>query len=179
MKRNVIITRILLAVLFPLGMLAGYFVGNQATEQRQFQQDSQVKFAPYPDLHASVIADLVNSKRAEAGLQPLVYNTKLEATACQKAQDLIDRNYWAHQAPDGKQAWDLMSAAGYNYHRAGENLAYGQRTDQQVIDKWINSPTHEENITDNSFLEQGMCVKYGEFQGGRYAVIVNHFGSQQ
>ena len=179
MNKNRIITIILLAILFPLGMFAGYQVGHQDTVARQKKADMEALHAPYPELHNNVIAEKINDERMKLGVAALSYNQQLEASACAKADDMIAENYWAHTAPDGTHWSKLIPAAGYVYYRAGENLAYGQRTDQEVVTDWMNSATHKANIVDPSFSEFGVCVRYGNFQGGQFAVIVNHFGSRQ
>lgn len=169
------IAKIVLAVLFPLGILFGYSVGHRESTTEQVAQQLQAQEAPYPELHAPAIADLVNVERAKAGLPALAYNAQLEASACAKAEDMITQNYWNHIAPDGSNWSKFVDATGYQYYKAGENLAYGQRSNDMAVTDWMNSTTHKANIVDQ-YTDQGMCVRYGAFQGGKYAVIVNHFG---
>lgn len=178
MKTN-LITPLLLAILFPLGVLSGYILGNQTTVAKQYQAELQAKEAPYPELHTAALADLVNKERAKHNLPALAYNAQLESSACAKAEDMLAKNYWAHVSPEGVRGINLIEQAGYRYYSAGENLAYGQRSDDAVVTDWIGSTTHERNIIEPGFTEQGMCVKYGNFQGGKYALIVNHFGSRR
>lgn len=174
--KNKLPTLILLAILFPLGMILGFSLGDQKTEERRQTAETQAKYAPYPELQNAAIADLVNQERAKTGVAALAYNAKLEASACAKADDMISRQYWAHTAPDGTHWRKFMDDAGYRYYRAGENLAYGQESNADVVTDWVGSATHMKNIQDPSYTEQGMCVRYGDFQGGKNAVIVNHFG---
>ncbi len=168
-------TLILLAVLFPLGMAFGHFVAREENEIERVEKVTAAQEAPYPELHAPAIADLVNTERTKAGLPALAYQPLLEASACAKADDMIAKNYWAHVAPDGTHWGSFIDKTGYGYYKAGENLAYGQQSDGTVVTDWMGSTTHKANII-SDFTEQGMCVRYGTFQGGKYAIIVNHFG---
>lgn len=127
------------------------------------------------NLSADTIERLVNVERQKAGLSPLTTNEKLRTSACAKADDMIARNYWAHVAPDGAAPWYFFAKTGYDYAKAGENLAYGHPNETSLVNKWMSSPTHKENIV-GQFSEQGICVRVGDYQGGNYNVIVNHFG---
>lgn len=165
--------------LLSLGGFAGYLLGDRQAVAIQQKAELQAKEAPYPELHAAVLADLINKERARNNLPALAYNAQLESSACAKADDMLAKNYWAHVSPEGVRGINLIEQAGYRYYTAGENLAYGQRSDDAVVTDWIGSTTHERNIVDPGFTEQGMCVRYGNFQGGKYALIVNHFGSRR
>lgn len=133
-------------------------------------------------LPAIVVADIyagVNDERAAYGLGALVVSQLLEVSACAKANDMITKNYWAHDAPDGTEPWHWFDVAGYGYYNAGENLGYGFRTAQSQVDAWVASPTHEANIV-GSYTEMGVCT----LQADHYLVsidkinlIVNHFAT--
>lgn len=174
--KNKLLTIILLAILFPLGMLAGSFINSQNTEDERRAAETQAEYSPYPKLQNTAIADLINQERAKNNIPVLAYNAQLEASACAKADDMLSKNYWSHVAPDGSHWAKFIDATGYRYYRVGENLAYGQLSNADVVTDWVGSETHLKNIKDAEFTEQGMCVRYGDFQGGKYAVTVNHFG---
>lgn len=119
---------------------------------------------------------LINEERVKAGLHPLAVNVLLEKSACMKTDDLIERNYWAHVAPDGTQPWYFFEKVGYRYTKAGENLAYGFMDEKETVDGWMKSPGHKANILGN-FTEMGLCSRVGpEYQGRINNVSVNHFG---
>ena len=69
---------------------------------------------------------------------------------------MIDRNFFAHNTPDGQTPFDRMKAAGISYSSAGENIAAGQSSPQNVMDSWMNSPGHKENIMNNRFKKIGV-----------------------
>lgn len=97
-----------------------------------------------------------NSQRSQnGGLAALTLNSKLASAAQAKANDMVARNYWSHNTPDGQEPWIFIDATGYSYQKAGENLAYGFATSNDTIIGWMNSPGHRANILDTSFLEVG------------------------
>ena len=73
---------------------------------------------------------------------------------------MIDRNFFAHNTPDGQTPFDRMKAAGITYSSAGENIAAGQSSPQNVMDSWMNSPGHRANILDPDFTEMGIGYFY-------------------
>ncbi len=121
---------------------------------------------------------LVNQKRAENGLSPLSANPALEDAARRKASDMFVKNYWAHFAPDGSTSpWGFMKAAGYNYQFAGENLAKGFTGSNDVVEAWMNSPTHRENMLSDKYQEIGFAIVEGTLEGEETVLVVQLFGS--
>lgn len=119
-----------------------------------------------------------NSSRAANGLGPFTLNGQLNNSAQAKAQHMADNNYWAHVAPDGTQPWYFFEAAGYNYVRAGENLAYGFSTSYATNDGWMNSPSHRANVL-GDYIDVGFgIVNSPSFQGGENTIVVAHYGTQ-
>jgi|AntRauTorcE11897_2_1112592.scaffolds.fasta_scaffold00030_81 uncharacterized protein YkwD len=98
---------------------------------------------------------MTNQRRASSDRQPLQINSKLTEAAQRKAQDMAQRDYWSHTTPDGEQPWVFVDEVEYRYIKAGENLAYGFLTSEQTINGWMNSPSHRDNMLDNSFSEVG------------------------
>ena len=102
------------------------------------------------------VVDLVNKERAAAGLPALKVNTKLAGVAEKKAEDLRDKNYFAHQSPTYGSPFDMMKQFGISYTSAGENIAKGQKTPADVMNGWMNSPGHKANIMNSSYTEIGV-----------------------
>lgn len=113
-----------------------------------------------------------NDVRADNGLNKLSINTSLNQAATSKAQDMAEKGYWSHTAPDGTQPWYWIEQAGYNYQEAGENLAKNFSTAQATIDAWMNSPTHRKNMLKPSYKEVGFGVASGEVDGKLTTIIV-------
>ena len=111
---------------------------------------------------------------------PLLLNASLNASAKLKASDMVTKNYWSHYSPSGEEPWAFFRQVGYKYYKAGENLAYGQKMGQEVIENWMNSPKHKDNLLDNKFKEVGFGVvrKVFSYNGSHEVnVIVAHYGS--
>ena len=120
---------------------------------------------------------LTNQKRAEAGLSALTYNQTLAGAAYTKGRDMIDRDYWAHTAPDGTQPWKFFTDFGYRYKYAGENLARDFSSAQATVDAWMNSPTHRDNILNSKYKEIGIGVTEGDLAGIDTTIVVQFFGA--
>jgi len=123
------------------------------------------------------VVRLTNQKRAEAGLSALVLNTTLSSAAYTKGKDMIEKDYWAHVAPDGTQPWKFFSDFGYKYRYAGENLARDFSNPASAIEAWMNSSTHKENILNPKYKEIGIGVVEGDLAGVDTTIIVQFFGS--
>jgi uncharacterized protein YkwD len=127
------------------------------------------------------IEDLVrmtNERRAEAGLAPLVLNPQLSQAATAKAHYMFDKNFWAHNAPDGTTPWVFIKSSGYEYIYAGENLARGFNTAGDAMNAWMASPGHRENIMSPNYNEIGFSVATGSLTGEDTILIVEMFGSR-
>lgn len=97
------------------------------------------------------VVTLVNKERAAAGLAPVSALDSLNKVAAAKATDMRTNNYFSHTSPTYGSPFDMMSAFGVTYKAAGENIAMGQRTPQEVMTAWMNSPGHKANILSANF----------------------------
>ncbi len=102
------------------------------------------------------VVRLVNIERSKNGLQALKSNWQLARCARYKSQDMINKNYFAHNSPTYGTPFDMMKAFGLKYSAAGENIAKGQRTAQEVVNAWMNSPGHRANILSPAYQEIGV-----------------------
>ena len=106
--------------------------------------------------YASEVLRLVNVERAKAGLPALTTNATLTAAADKRAQET--KQSFSHTRPDGRSAFTVLAEYGISYRAAGENIAYGQKTAQEVVNGWMNSPGHRANILNSSFGKVGIGV---------------------
>ena len=111
---------------------------------------------------------LTNAERAKAGCGPLTVNGTLTAVAQAHSADMAAHNYFDHNSQDGRSPFDRMTAAGYRYSTAAENIAAGQRTPQAVMTGWMNSPGHRANILNCALKEIG--VGYATGSSSTYGV---------
>lgn len=123
----------------------------------------------------SVLA-LTNQSRKEYGAKALRYNQVLERAAQDKANDMLAKQYFAHNAPDGKTPWDFIKKQGYQYLSAGENLAVHFFDDRTLQEAWMNSPGHRANILNTSFEEMGVGISRGFFENHDTTFVVEMFG---
>lgn len=123
------------------------------------------------DLTEENIFVRVNNERAIAGLPPLTRNPKLDEAAREKLQDMLDKDYFAHDTPDGHATWIWFVKAGYTYTVAGENLARNFDTASATVAGWMASPTHKANILKEKYTETGVAVSG--------SMVVQEFGKPQ
>ncbi len=110
----------------------------------------------------SEVLRLVNDERRRSGLQALAKNDTLEAQAVQYACELIQYDFFDHVNPQtGSHLRDRTAEFGYDYWVIGENLAAGQRSPVEVVQAWVDSPCHRENIMNPAFTELGIGVRVG------------------
>ncbi|GAB6179087.1 hypothetical protein JCM14036_04060 [Desulfotomaculum defluvii] len=113
------------------------------------------------------VVNLVNAERAKYGLQPLVAKEDLTKVAQAKAQDMYQSRYFSHTSPNYGSPFDMMRKFGISYLAAGENIAMGQKTPEQVMQDWMNSSGHRANILNAKYNEIGVGV-YQSYSGYGY-----------
>lgn len=118
------------------------------------------------DMSAGSLLDGTNAQRAANGEKRLAINSLLNQAAQAKAKDMAARDYWSHNTPDGQTPWTFITATGYSYQRAGENLAYGFATSADTITGWMNSPEHRANILNQYYTQVGFgFINIPDYQG--------------
>lgn len=129
------------------------------------------------NINQSDLLSYTNSNRLSNGLPAFTMNSKLNSAAQSKANHMIANNYWAHVAPDGTTPWYFFDQAGYAYIVAGENLAYGYDTSLGVVNGWMGSPSHRDNILLPAYENVGFGIANGAtYQGGPNTVVVAMYG---
>lgn len=101
---------------------------------------------------------LVNIERAKEGLCALSMDYTLSNVAQLKSQDMIDNDYFAHNSPIYGTPFEMMKSHGITYRVAGENIAMGHSTPQEVVNGWMNSEGHRKNIMNGRFTNLGMGI---------------------
>ena len=99
---------------------------------------------------------LVNEIRVQNGLSALTYNWELSRVARYKSQDMVENRYFSHTSPTYGTPFQMIRSFGLSYRSAGENIAYGQRTPQAVVNAWMNSSGHRANILSSSYTQIGV-----------------------
>ena len=104
------------------------------------------------------VLDLVNAERAKRGISALTLDSSLSSVATKKSQDMVDKNYFDHTSPTYGSPFDMMKQFGISYRSAGENIAKGQKTPQEVVAAWMNSEGHRKNILNPNFTNLGVGI---------------------
>lgn len=125
------------------------------------------------------LTKFTNDERVKYGLQPVAENILLDRSAQAKCEHMVKYNYWEHVAPDGTQPWYFITAQGYSYSRAGENLGYGWPNSERLLEGWMNSPKHKDNIVKPNYTQVGfgICQSDNYIGRGKQNVIVQHFAT--
>src|SRR3989304_8301111 len=128
-------------------------------------------------LDADSVVVAVNAARQEAGMESLIRNSKLDAAAQARLEDMAVRQYFAHRDPDGLPPWGAITHAGYRFQSAGENLARGFSDPWQVVPAWVDSPAHPDNLMSDAYTEYGTAVGRVVMDGVETTLVVQLFAS--
>lgn len=125
----------------------------------------------------ATVVDLTNKERSGLKQALLQRNAVLDAAATLKAKDMAKNEYFSHFSPAGVSPWYWFKEAGYVYAHAGENLAIHFTDSSEVVEAWMNSPTHRENIVNGTYTEIGVGTAKGMYEGYDTVYVVQLFGS--
>ncbi|MDR7077131.1 putative YkwD family protein/spore coat assembly protein SafA [Neobacillus niacini] len=112
----------------------------------------------------SQVIQLTNQERAKNGLKALTQDWELSRVARYKSMDMRDKNYFSHTSPTYGSPFTMMKNFGISYRSAGENIAAGQTTAQEVVQAWMNSPGHRANILSGNYTHIGVGYAKGGSQ---------------
>lgn len=104
--------------------------------------------------YAEQVIALVNQERAKEGLSPLVYDASIEKAALVRAKEI--QTSFSHTRPNGSSFSTVFSEMGITYRRVGENIAWGQKSPEEVVRVWMNSPSHRANIMNANYGRIGV-----------------------
>lgn len=137
----------------PVILLMGFAVWLAQPLYARRSHQSVLAYAT--SMNSQQLLNSTNTSRQADKLETLKLNEQLAKAAQDKANDMVAKDYWAHATPDGTQPWAFVTTAGYQYQKAGENLAYGFLTSDETIQGWLGSPSHRANMLDPDFNEVG------------------------
>lgn len=140
--------------------------GNDVTPEIKPDDDSVQDSIPEENKTYELrVLELVNEERVSRGLTPLTLSDELSSVAQAHSADMAKRNYFSHNSPEGLTPFDRIKNAGISYKSAGENIAAGQKTPEDVVESWMNSDGHRKNILNSSYREMGIGIAYGGSYG--------------
>ena len=130
-----------------------------------------------PFLSRGGVIKWTNLQREQYGLVPLKENSELDSSAELKVADMFDQQYFEHISPSGIGVDGLAQKTGYEYILIGENLAMGNfENSEKLVEAWMNSPGHKENILNSKYREIGIAVMESFYEGEKIWMAVQHFG---
>jgi uncharacterized protein YkwD len=129
---------------------------------------------PEPQLDTSEIYNLMNQERTKAKLKNFAYKDELYDSAAAKCEDMKKNNYYTHTSPSGVDYTTFIKKSVPTAKVTGENLGAGYADNASIINEWMQSPKHKENILNPKFTSVGVafCGKASEKPG---LIIVAHF----
>ena len=132
---------------------AGRPVGQQQLQHRVYASPAVVAASTGPAVSANSFErqafNLINAERAKYRLPALAWDGQLCRVARGHSENMGRRNFFDHEAPDGSNLLDRVSASGVVWRSLGENIAYNQGQVDPVrvaVDQWLQSPKHRANI---------------------------------
>ena len=149
-----------IAVRYQIGVSELIQANPQISNPSLIQPGQKINIPSIDDVKAleQQVINLVNKQRANNGLPALKANWEVCRVARYKSQDMINKHYFAHQSPTYGSPFNMMENFGIRFSAAGENIAYGQRTPQEVMNSWMNSPGHRSNILNATYNQIGVGV---------------------
>ncbi len=145
-------------------LLALFKANQQPPQSPEISQQHGIKTSSYQDMVA-----LVNAQRVEQGLPQLVEHEALRKSATAKACDMVNREYFGHRDPEGREAWHFFEEKGFEYVFAGENLIESFVGDEAAMAELMASPEHRANILSPNYTHVGV--------GRCDEITVQHFGT--
>lgn len=136
---------------------------NQSEDDKADEESSDSSAEGLSEFEEEVV-DLTNEEREENGLEPLEADEELSDVARDKSDDMQSNGYFAHESPTYGSPFDMMDEYDIEYGTAGENIAHGQQSPEEVVDGWMNSEGHRENILNSDFTHIGV----GHVEEGNY-----------
>lgn len=138
---------------------------QQAVKSKNNNEVVEIKHEILENDFEYEVFELVNEVRAKHNLPPLLLYNELSSVAREKSKDLMVGNYFDHNSPTYGSPFDMMKKFGITYRTAGENIAGGFDTSEEVMDGWMDSPGHRANILNPSYTHIGVGYVSG---GGKY-----------
>jgi uncharacterized protein YkwD len=124
--------------------------------------------APLQATRALQLVNEVRTRGARCGdrsfgpAPPVRLSQTLGGVAFGHADDMAKHNYFEHEDLTGRSPADRVRAVGYQEKLVGENIAYGPKSAEEVVQGWLDSPGHCENIMDPRFAEMGIAYAAGQ-----------------
>lgn len=134
---------------------AAYRAGRDQVTDAWVVVMARTRHDPVADAGPRLVA-AINRARAARGLPAVAPVPELTAAATAHARDMVERGFFAHRTPDGRDAGDRAHRQNYSYRKVGENLAAGDAEPDGVVQGWTDSPGHAAVMFDPFFRDVGI-----------------------
>lgn len=108
------------------------------------------------DAAVARFAGVLNERRLAAGCPSLEWDDEVEAVALAHSRDMVERRYFAHVSPDGRDPFGRLRSAKIQFVAAAENIAYGQVGGDDVFSQWEASEAHRQNMMECVYTRHGV-----------------------
>lgn len=125
----------------------------------------------------SELQELTNKARSQNNLPAVELDSRLSEAAVLKGEDMIANNYWSHNSPKGLSPWHWIEQSGYSYAIAGENLAKNYPDASSVMNAWMGSSTHRDNILNPKYTSVGFAVVEGVIDMKVNTIVVAYYAA--
>lgn len=149
---------------------------QQAQQQTQAEQQAPEQEAQPPSsdevyqaMRDRVVA-LMNEQRSAAGVGAISQSGTLNGVAQRRAMEIVGN--FSHTRPNGSSCFTILDESGIGYMHAGENIAMGYVSAEEVMNGWMNSEGHRANILSSNFSQVGIGVYAAESGHGFYWVQI-------
>ncbi len=151
---------------------------SETSSVLEIKKQTPDAFDAHMALTSTNIIWFTNYYRRQEGLKPLIFSKKLQDSAYHKSLDMFKYQYFSHYRPSNHLGFDnFIDNQKYDFIKIGENLAQGDfTTSKEIVDSWMQSPDHRQNILDATYTEIGVSVDYGIMNGERSVLITQHLG---
>lgn len=126
------------------------------TPENKPEADKELTFAEQ-------VVELVNQERTKAGLNAVTLDQNIASAALVRAKEI--ETSFSHTRPNGSKFSTALTEQGVTFKGAGENIAWGQKSPEAVMQAWMNSEGHRANILNKNFTKIG--VGYYQNAAGR------------
>ena len=128
--------------------------GKPETETPEKPENAPSEEADTNAAYINRIVELVNEERAKVGLSPVTLDKKVQAAAQVRAKEIVTS--FSHTRPDGTSFSTALKEQNVSYRGSGENIAWGQKSPEAVMNAWMNSSGHRANILNKNFKTIGV-----------------------
>lgn len=104
---------------------------------------------------------MVNAHRRSLRCPELVWMQTVANAAQGHSEDMARRDYFSHQSPEGLGPTDRLRAHGVSYRAMGENIAQHPGTARDVMNGWLASPAHRQNLERCTYTHHGIGLRDG------------------